>query len=364
MLNFLLKPIYHLEPPALGIDISDLSFKVVQIVKQQSHYKLVHYGEYPIPSGVIERGILKQEEALAHTLAAGLESIMGKNFKKYYAVASLPEQETFLRIVPLSHERAENLEESVRQEIEANIPIAPEDLYVDSELLPKTAEEETIALLLVATSKEIADPYIRAIKAAGVHLKALELESQALARSVVPFDFTKPVMVVDFGATSTGISIQVGGIIEFTSTIPFGGRDLETALKEKLGVSSEDARALKINVGMDRTAEQGRVYEALKPSIDGLIQQIQDYISYHYDHRVHGASETLKAIFLSGGDGNLIGLTSYMSLKLKVPTELANPFTNIMNPKKREIPAIPYKAALKYAVALGLALRGSEELEL
>lgn len=365
MFKFLLKPIYHLEPPALGIDISDLSFKVVEIMKHQDHHELVRYGEYEIPAGIIEKGILKQEDALTKTLVAGLESIMGRHFHKYYLVASLPEQETFLRIVPLSPERTENIEESIRQEIEANIPIAPNDLYVDSQVLPKHAEDTTTAVLLVATSKEIADPYIRAMKNAGLNLKALELESQALARSVVPFEFTKPAMVVDFGATSTGISILAEGIIEFTSTLPFGGRNLEQTIKTKLGVSAEDARTLKINVGMDRTQEQGRVFDALKSSIDTLIQQIQDYISYHYDHRVAGlSSESLQAIFLSGGDANLIGLSSYISLKLKIPTTLANPFVNIVSKNAQEVPAIPYTSALKYAVALGLALRGSEEFEM
>lgn len=364
MFNFLLKPIYHLEPPALGIDISDLSFKVAQITKHQNHYRLMHFGEYPIAPGIVERGIVKQEDTLAKTLKEGLGKIIGSQYHKYYMVASLPEQETFLRIVEVPDQTDEHFGEAIREEVEANIPIDLADIYVDSQVLTQKTSKGSTAVLLVATSRHVADPYIHALKNAGAHLKALELESQALARSVVPFDFVKPAMVIDFGATSTGISIMVEGSLEFTSTIPFGGRDLEDAIKNRCNVSLEEARALKIEIGFDRTHEQGNVYEALKPSLDGLIQQIQDYVTFYYDHRIHGAlSETLAGIFLSGGDANLIGLPSYMSVKLKVPTELANPFVNIMKPENHRVPPIPYSTALKYSVALGLALRGSEDLE-
>ena len=66
----------------------------------------------------------------------------------------------------------------------------------------------------------------------------------------------------------------------------------------------------------------------------------------------------IKKILLCGRGSNLKGLPEFIFSELRIPTELANPWINILPEKTIRIPKIPFKDSLGYTTALGLALRG------
>ena len=61
---------------------------------------------------------------------------------------------------------------------------------------------------------------------------------------------------------------------------------------------------------------------------------------------------------MCGRGANLKGLLDFISLKLKIPVELGNPWINILPKQLKEVPGLPFAQSLGYATALGLALRG------
>ena len=69
-------------------------------------------------------------------------------------------------------------------------------------------------------------------------------------------------------------------------------------------------------------------------------------------------SKEAEKIFLCGGGANLKGLTNFLSLELKIPVELGNPWTNILPEPLREVPELPYEKSLAFTTTLGLSLRG------
>lgn len=67
----------------------------------------------------------------------------------------------------------------------------------------------------------------------------------------------------------------------------------------------------------------------------------------------------IKEIILCGGDANLIGLTEYLNSTLKIPVKTANVWLNVFSFEKY-IPEIEFNESLKFATAIGLALKGKE----
>ena len=55
----------------------------------------------------------------------------------------------------------------------------------------------------------------------------------------------------------------------------------------------------------------------------------------------------------------MIGLSDYLTVSIKSKVEMANVWVNILN-TENYIPEIPFKEALSFAAALGLALRDFE----
>ncbi len=359
MFNFLFKTIYELEPKALGLDISDLSLKIVKLEIIKKKIKLVDFIETEIPKGIIEKGIIRKEADLTKIIKEAFEKLNYRKKFNHYVVCSLPEQETFLKIIKIPKVKQEQIKELVYKKIISEIPINIPDFYLDWEIIndDNAEEKEYLKIITVAIDKIVAEPYIRVIEGAGLKIKALELESQALVRSIIPKNSLEDLnLIIDFGATATGLTIFSQRNINFTSTIPISGSDLEKAIINKFGISEEGAKKLKIEVGLDRSKNNGEVFNSLKPIIDDLIQKIQDYINYY--SRSNNQEVKIKKIILAGGDANLIGLNSYMKQKLKIDTEISNPLVNIYEENTlKETPKIPFNKSLKYAVAIGLALR-------
>lgn len=362
MFNFLFKPIYEIEPKAFGLDISDLSLKAVRLKSINNTIQLVDFNEINLPTGLIEKGIIKNETELTKTIVEFLNKINVQ--KKYgrYVVISLPEQETFLRVIKIPYVTENEIEKHLYKEIESEIPINIPDFYISWQIINKNEADEKkeyFEVITAAIDKKISDQYINVIKNTGLKLKALEVESQALARSIVEkkIKSSETILIVDFGATSSGLTIFSNNALHFTSTIPIGGQDLEKKLINMLAIDKQEAEKLKMEIGLDRSKDNGRVFDAIKPILDDLIQKIQDYLNYFYNRDLSNENLKVKKIFLVGGDANLIGLPAYFKQKLKIETELGNPMINIMEKENKNIPPIDFKKSLKYAVAIGLALR-------
>jgi len=117
----------------------------------------------------------------------------------------------------------------------------------------------------------------------------------------------------------------------------------------------------KFRIDSDKKGEEGKVFNALLPSLTKLIEQIKNCIVFNkeYSQSNRESKEEICEIVLCGGGAHLKGLSQYLSSHLKIPVKLGNPWTNIPYSKNR-IPGIPYDESPDYATVLGLALRGTE----
>ena len=109
-------------------------------------------------------------------------------------------------------------------------------------------------------------------------------------------------------------------------------------------------------------APRGKIFEALIPPLVDLIQQIERHLDYYQTHASHEHlppnGKGVSKILLCGGGANLKGLPELLSLELKIPVELGNPWINILPTSLKELPDLPLEKSLAFTTAIGLALRG------
>lgn len=361
MFNFLFRPIYETKPTPFGLDISDRSLKLIRLAKFGDEIRLRNFGEMILPEGVVQSGEIKKVGDLAENISKFVHQTFGRSSRTRYVVCSLPEEKGFVRLVQLPKMSDEEMERSVLWEMEAVIPLPLDEVYFDWKKLPSPDKIDHFDVIISAFPKKIVDDYVAALKKAALTPVILEIESQAVVRSAVPKSESEtPILIVDIGATRTSFIIFSGQAIRFTSTIAISGKNFNATLIEKLKVSPQDAEILKKNVGLDETKYNGKVFRTLLPIVDEFTENIRKYIDYYHLHsrHEHGQVKEISKILLCGGDSNLIGFAAYMSMKLKMPVELANPWTNILKPPLKEIPGLPYARSLSFTTAIGLALRG------
>jgi type IV pilus assembly protein PilM len=364
MLKFL-----TLKPEAFGLDISDLSLKIIKLKKKRDFLSLTSFGEVEIPPGIISSGEIKNEDTLAKVIREALKKTRKGKLKTKYVAVSLPEEKTFLQIIQLPRMSAEDLKSAVIYEAENYVPLPIEEVYLDSQIIsPVFNHLDHLDVLIVALPRKIIDPYISALKKAGLIPLILEIESMAIARALIKNEVSPfPVLLIDLGATRTSFIIYSGYSLRFTCSIPVSSLKFTEAICKTLNINPKEAEKLKTKYGVKKENEESkRIFEALIPPLTDLIEQIKKYISYYQTHTSHEHlppdGKGIAKIFLSGGGANLKGLAEFLSSELKIPVEMGNPWINILPEPLKEVPELPFEESLKYTTALGLALRGIKNL--
>ncbi len=369
-----------LKPKTFGLDISDLSLKIVSLKKKGQAFDLASFTEEEIKPGIIKEGEIKNEKALAKIISDSLKKVKGEKIRTPYVVAALPEEKAFLQVIQMPKMAREELKSAVIYEAENYIPLPIESVYLDSQIVSPVYDHlDHLDVLIAALPKKTIDPYISAFKLAGLKPLTLEIESSAIARALIKNQATtNPVLLIDLGESRTSFIVFSGNSLRFTSSIPVSSKGFTEIIAKSLGVSLLKAENLKIKHGLEekiklkikkekseRKVERGKIFEALIPPLVDLIQQIKRHLEYYRTHASHEHlppnSKEVEKIYLCGGGANLKGLSGLLALELKTQVELGNPWVNILADPLTGKKELPSEKALSYTTALGLALRGIKQ---
>jgi type IV pilus assembly protein PilM len=320
---------------------------------------LASFNRKEIKKGVIEEGAIKKEDDLITVLQEAVADAKGEKIKTKYCVVSLPETEAYIRVLKLPSLEAKEMSEAIKWEIEANIPMALDEVYFDWQII-KDDQGKNSDVLVGALPKTLVDPYLQVIKKAGFSPLAFEIESLAIARAVIKSAWSQPVMIIDLGAKRTSLILFAGLSVWFTCSLPVSNNSLIEEIADSLKIGLKEARNLKFEYGLEKIKEGKQVYEALEPKLLELAGEIKKYLNYGQDDLLPKYFSGIGKILICGGGANLKGLDQFFSRHLKINVELGNPWINILDLKSgaSELPALPFAESLSFATALGLALRG------
>lgn len=345
--------------PSMGLDISERNTKYL-LFTQRPPFEIDAFGEIQIPEGMIEQGEIRDENGLSGVFQSWLKK-SSRRVRSSYATISMPEEKSFVRVLQLPKMKQGDLVNAIRWELEANVPIPPSELVYDYEIIEPIEDHiNHIDIVITAFPRSIIESYVRVLKKAGIKIYALELESQAIIRSLIKeLSNRKSYIVVDMGRNRTSFIIFSGGAIRFTTTIPLGGTTIEENIMKALHISDSEALELKKTVGLAKNMREGKIFSALIPAMAAFADELHRAIFYFQDHstHTHGAEQTISTVLLSGGEASLKGLDTYLASSLKIPVLVGDPFASIREHLSHPVPPLLPNMALAYTTAIGLALR-------
>lgn len=362
---FLKKYLVHridaaLEASLVGLDISDRSMKYLRFHEARGMLYPDAFGRKEIPEGIIKGGVIIKEDELVLVLKEWTmhegRTLVGSGF-----VVSLPEEKSFVRVIRIPNMKREEVGNAIRWELESNVPFKVDEISYSYEVAGKAMRDaDHLDVVVTAFPKAIVEAYVRVCTGAGLQPVALELESQAIIRSLVIQDDDATIRVVlDIGSTRTSITLALGRFIVFTVTIPWGGALLEEQIVKGLKVAPDEAVRIKKMYGLERRAYDGKLFDALAPGIAALADEVRRAIEYseNYTHRVGISSVPIVSILLAGSDASLFGLDTYLAVALHIPVLRHDPFAPLGSRLLGIVPPIVRTEALGFATAVGLALR-------
>lgn len=358
-----------LKPKAFGLDISDLSLKIVKLKKQRQFFDLASFAEVPIKPGIVKKGEIRNGDELAQVLKKAINEVKGEKLRTRNAIISLSEEKAFLQVIQMPRLPEEDLKSAIIFEAENYVPLPIEEVYLDYQVVPALSNHlDHLDVLIAAFPRKLIDDYVICLKKAGVKPVVFEIESLAVSRALIKDEVTtSPLLLIDFGANRTGFIIFSGLSLRFTFSIPVSSRSFTEAIARTTKVDLDQAEKLKLKYGLEgKSTKTGKeVFEALIPALTDLTEQIKKYLDYYQTHVSHEHlppdGKGIEKILICGGGAKLKGLPSFLSLQLKTPVEIGNPWINILpsaGQPKEEILIYKEEGSLEYATVLGLALRG------
>lgn len=337
----------------IGIDISDQTIKLVQLSPAPKRRLLSHVMK-ALPAGVIEKGIVVDKKIMAEEIRAIFSSCQIPLRIKDSVVASIPETQSFLRVIEIPAMGEDEIHEAVRWEIAQHIPFGLENVYVDWQ--PSSPSGHAIQpghqeVEVGAAQKKVIDPLYDVMRSIGLDIAAFELESQAIVRSLVSHDWQmkQGVLIIDIGNTSTNVIVYDYGAIRFTASLPQGVTQL---LRD---VTAEDAKMIIDNLNALPKWFSDRAEAKIFPFADTLVRDIFGIVQFYNGI---DAKHEVKEIMLSGGGSNLLGLdVVFLKYFTEVHIQRGNPWVNIVSGKNAAKPPLELQESVRYSTAIGLALR-------
>jgi len=294
-----------------GLDIGSSQVKVLQIEKEKTGFRLSHFAAVTHGGGEIAATIQKALKEAGIKVAAEVN-------------LALPESDVYTRIIETPRLSETELASSIQYEAEQYVPVSLSEVELFHQLLEKpveAAEGKAMRVLLIAVPKERIKKLSQLMDQAGLIPKSLETELFSLRRIFT--DERKSQLLILFGHRSTDVMILEKGVPLFLHSHGSGGMALTKAMMNELSLSQDQAEQYKRTYGLREDLLEGKVFNVLKPLIDGVVDQINKAFIYLQQQGKHKLPEQL---VMAGGGALLPGLSGYLVKKLNIETVVGDPF--------------------------------------
>ena len=339
----------------VGLDIGSSSLKLAELVGSSHGPMLNSFKQVSIPKGVIVEGAVEDPSALSSLLK---ELFRNSGCKGKGIVTSLSGNSVIVKKVTLAQMEENELRDLIRDEAGKYLPFDNmDDVNYDFQILGDNEyNPNQMDVIIVAAKKSDVNSYVDAITSAGMNVSIMDVDSFALEtmyEANYDFEENEIVVIVNIGATITNINVIKGGMSIFTRDFTSAGNTITEGLQERYHVAPEEAERIKLE-GLPGEQDNAELKNAILECAEPICSEIERSVDYF---RSTFGGEYIKHVYLSGGSSRIAGLTSHLSQRLNIETDLINPLLKIAyNKKKIDAGALESIKTIG-AVSIGLGLR-------
>lgn len=346
-------PPEFLSMSAVGLDVSTDAVRFLELANGKDGLTVARFGTRDFASGIVAEGHVRDKKKLHDTLL-GLAREYGFSF----ANVSLPEEQAYLANLRIPRVPEKEMRDAIELRLEEHVPIAVSDTIFDYVVVGEhaTGHKDTIDVVASVLPRSVVLEYLEVFNGTGIIPKSFELESQAIARAIIPRNDSGTFLVADIGRIVTDVFVVANGVVEFSASLDIGGHHITEAIANALHVSYEDAEQKKIEHGLAGGTRETALEDAMMPVILDLRARLLSHYTYWQTHRGEKVGGNIECVYLTGGGANLSGFTDHLSAGLEVRVVTANPWANVA-PFERYVPPLSLRQAHGYSAAIGLALR-------
>jgi len=341
----------------LGLDIGASSIKACLLKETKRGMMLQAFDMIELPDEAIVEGAVINSGALVDAVR---ELVTRNKIRQKECALSISGYSVMIKKITLPLMTPSELQESIQWEAEQYIPVDISGMYLDVSILSQRPAQQQMDVLLVAAKKEMVNDYTTVAREAGLTPVVMDVGALCM-QNMFEVNYGLPpgesVVLVDCGAAVTTMAVIMGGATTFTRDMAMAGNLFTAEIQKQLNITYEEAEGFK---------RGGRSDAVIPEEVDRVMQQVAESIAYEVKnsldyHTTSAVESQYDKIYLSGGSARIPVLGRAISRVCGVPVELVNPFAAIQYDPKQFTPEYLEQVAPSACVAVGLALRRSNE---
>jgi len=354
----------------LGIDIGSSAIKVVQIKSQKGRAILETYGSIslgPYGKGEVGQVTNLSTDDIAHAV---IDVLKESNTTTQFGVIAIPSSSSLIFTISLPDKVTEGeLSTIIPTEARKYIPVPISEITLDWFMIPPEATifensqegqsgksavlssstQGKVEVLVVAIHNETLSRFQEILTKSQLKSDSFEMEIFGNIRSSFDHDMA-PVLLLDFGASKTKLSIVEAGIVRVFHVVNRGAQDITHNLSSSLSISFTDAEKIKREVGLN-TSNNAEVASIIKLSTDYIFSDTNSVV-LAYEKKYN---RSISKIIMTGGGSMLPGLIEDATKAFRAEVIHGDPFRKVEAPAFLE--PVLKNSGPEFAIAIGLALR-------
>ena len=343
---------------AVGLDIGSSSLKEAELRPlRKGGFELVSLGMEEVSPDCIVDGVIISKLPVSEAID---RIFTGQGIKNERVMTSISGHSVIVKKIGLPVQDDADLAESIRWEAEQYIPFDIADVNLDYQVLGENTSTGNLDILLVAVKKDKITDFSSVVKMAGKTPVLVDVDAFAL-QNAYELNYEpneqSTVALLDIGASTMTINIVSGTDFLFTRDVGVGGQQYTEFLQKEFNLDYAQAQALKHSAESESidASEVTRVIESVTEIICLEIQKTYDFFksTTTIDH--------IDRMIVSGGASHTNGLIEALARKFEIPTEKFDAFKRIKYDPKKFPSSMITDRAPDFAIAVGLALRNTEE---
>jgi type IV pilus assembly protein PilM len=341
----------------VGLDIGSSAVKAVELARKGPGLQLLNLGFENLQTDTIVDGQIMELNNVSNVIA---HIFSEHQIRTTRVAAGVSGHSVIVKNIVLPHMSDEELQESFSWHAEEHIPFDIGDVNLDYELTSRSSE--SLHVLMAACKSDKINNVKQAIQLAGKQPVVIDVDAFAL-QNCYEVNYQprqgEIVALLNVGAATMNINVLNGTRSIFARDASVGGSQYTGLLQKELGISFEQAEAVKRGMSLPEGVEPKPVQPIIEAVSETLALEVKKTFDF-YRTTAQESEATIQKILLAGGGSKLPGLPDFLAARFDIPVEVFDPFRQIEVDATKFDPDYMREIVPEMAVAVGLALRGVE----
>lgn len=261
-----------------ALDIGTTAIRVVQLSHNGKEWSLAHYGSVPLDIKLSASDAPDDQRKLGENI---MTAVNQSGIKARDVVLGIPSNKMFATVVEMPDMSTAELAATIHYQAEQYIPMSPEEAKIDWALLGKSPNDATKnEILLASVANSFSESRLDLIESLGFNVVAIEPDSLALSRSLLPINDTGAHLIIEVGDVTTDIVMTYADAPRLIRSVPVGMQSFIKAAAQNLNIQPQQAAQFIAKFGLQPDKLEGQIVRAVESNVEQFIAEVTKSVKF------------------------------------------------------------------------------------